>query len=106
MANILKGQEIVGSVKENLLVEKEEKELFAKARELEKPLNEVIKKQNYSEALTLLLSLRKKIDVLFDKVLIMTGDLNLRQNRLALLDYLKSLFMKVADLSQIVIEGE
>jgi len=106
VANILKGQAVAGSVKEDLLVEKEEKELFVKAKALEKPLDEAIKNRNYSEALSLLLSLRKKIDALFDKVLIMTGDLNLRQNRLSLLDYLKSLFLKVADLSQIVIEGE
>ncbi|MDH5186747.1 MAG: glycine--tRNA ligase subunit beta [candidate division WOR-3 bacterium] len=106
VANILKGQEITGPIKEQLLIEKDERELLNKAREIEQPLKEAIKQQNYSEALKLLLSLRKKIDDLFDNVLIMTGDINLRQNRLALLDYLKSLFTKVADLSQIVLEGE
>ncbi len=106
VVNILKGQEITGPVKEHQLIEKEEKELLEKAKEIEKPLTELIKKQNYTDALLLLLSLRKKIDKFFDNVLVMTGDQNLRQNRLALLDYLKSLFMKVADLSQIVIAGE
>lgn len=106
VVNILKGQDMVIPIKENLLTEKEEIELLNNAKQVENPLNEAIKKQDYTQALTLLLSLRQSIDILFDNVLVMTGDINLRHNRLALLDYIKSLFMKVADLSQIVLEGE
>lgn len=106
VVNILKGQDMVVPIKENFLIEKEEIELLNKAKEVEDPLNEAIKKQDYTQALSLLLSLRQRIDVFFDNVLVMTGDINLRHNRLALLDYIKSLFMKVADLSQIVLEGE
>ena len=106
VANILKEQSIPEQVQEQLLIEKEEKVLYDKARELEPPLTSAIGQRDYSRALFLLLSLRQNIDDLFDQVLIMSEDQNLRKNRLALLAYLKSLFLKVADLSKIVLEGE
>ncbi len=104
--NILRDQLVSDSIQEQLLIEQDEKELYEKARAIEPLLNSAIEKRDYEKALSLLLSLRRNIDSLFDNVLIMTEDGNLRQNRLALLNYLKSLFMKVCDLSKIVLEGE
>jgi glycyl-tRNA synthetase beta chain len=106
VANILKEQKITGQIQEQLLIEPEEKVLYDKAKELEPSLNSIIEQGDYAKALSLLLSLRQNIDELFDKVLIMSEDQNLRMNRFALLTYLKSLFLKVADLSKIVLEGE
>lgn len=106
VANILKEQKVTGQIQEQLLIEPAEKVLYDKAKELEPSLNSIIEQGDYAKALSLLLSLRQNIDELFDKVLIMSEDQNLRMNRFALLTYLKSLFLKVADLSKIVLEGE
>lgn len=106
VANILKEQAVPVSVQEQLLIEPAEKILYDKARELEPSLNSAIAQSDFAKALSQLLSLRQNIDELFDKVLIMSEDQSLRVNRFALLTYLKSLFLKVADLSKIVLEGE
>lgn len=104
--NILKEQIIPNVIQAEQLVEPAERILYEKAKQLEKPLNDAIKQKDYTQALALLLSLRQSIDDLFDQVLIMTEDENLRKNRLALLGYLQSLFLQVCDLSKIVLEGE
>lgn len=104
--NILRDQSVSGSIQEQLLIEQDEKELYQKAKAVEPLLNSAIEQRDYEKALSLLLSLRQNIDSLFDNVLIMTEDEKLRQNRLSLLVYLKSLFIKVCDLSKIVLEGE
>jgi glycyl-tRNA synthetase beta chain len=50
--------------------------------------------------------MRVDIDKFFDDVMVMCDDKILRNNRLALVNYINSLFSQYADLSQIVIEGE
>jgi glycyl-tRNA synthetase beta chain len=50
--------------------------------------------------------LRGVIDAFFDKVLVMADDPAVRANRIALLGTVRELFLKFADLSRIVIEGE
>jgi len=101
--NILKGISESFTIREDLLTEANEQILFNQAKALENPLNSEISKRNYKDGLALLLTLRSAIDGFFDKVLVMTEDGNIKNNRLGLLQYVKSLFMKVADLSEIVI---
>jgi len=47
-----------------------------------------------------------RIDDFFDRVLVMAEDSAVRNNRLALLRHVESLFLRVADFSRIVIEGD
>jgi len=101
--NILKGISELFTIHEELLKEPNEQTLFNQAKALDSSLNSEISKRNYTQGMSLLFTLRAAIDGFFDKVLVMTDDENLKHNRLALLQYVKSLFMKVADLSEIVI---
>jgi glycyl-tRNA synthetase beta chain len=102
--NILKCIQDSFIVQTDLLKEPAELQLYSKTHSIENQLNDYVRVYNYKDALDLLLSLRPEIDSFFDKVLVMTEDLTLRNNRLGLLQYIKSLFRKVADLSEIVIQ--
>ncbi len=103
VSNILKGWN-GGETDESLLCESEEKELYRKARDIEPNLGKLLKRRNYLEALSLLKKLRPFIDNLFDNVLVMADDDKLRNNRLALLYYVRSLFHLLADFEEIVID--
>jgi glycyl-tRNA synthetase beta chain len=105
VVNILRGLAEPPPVDKSKFVEPEEKTLFDKTMDAEPGLNAALKAEDYLKSMELLLSLRGEIDTFFDKVLVMAEDENLRNNRLALLYYIKSLFLKVADLSKIVLEG-
>ncbi|MEO0086095.1 MAG: glycine--tRNA ligase subunit beta, partial [candidate division WOR-3 bacterium] len=106
VANILKGTTVEGLPEPELLGEKTERELWQQSREAEPELDEAIARADHVRALELLLGLRPTIDKFFNDVLVMAEDLKLRDNRLRLLSYVRSLFRKVADLSLIVLEGE
>ncbi len=104
VANILKGGETAASVDESLLAENEEKRLYAVTREIEEALRGSIEDRDYCQALSILLSLRDPIDSFFDKVLVMADDRPLRENRLALVEYVWERFNSLADFSKILIE--
>jgi len=53
------------------------------------------------KALEILLTLGVSIDRMFDEVLVMTPDEKLKNNRLALINHVSQLFLKVADFSKI-----
>ncbi len=103
VSNILEGQE-AGKIDESLLLEKEERELYKQAKKIGPNLKKLIVERKYLEALDLLKGLRPFIDNLFDNVLVMTDDDKLRNNRLALLYYVRSLFHLLADFEEIVID--
>ncbi len=81
-------------VKEELLKEPAEIELWERVRDLEK--EEV--------SLEDLAKLRKPIDRLFDEVLIMDKDKSVKDNRLSLLKRVKLLFNTYADFSEVTIQ--
>jgi len=103
VANILKQAKErkidFGDFKEELLVEKCEKELYKfYLREKEKLYN-LNKQNNYFEFLNALAEWRKPIDDFFDEVLVMSPDENLKKNRLALLNRINEIFKLFADFS-------
>ncbi|MFE8152595.1 glycine--tRNA ligase subunit beta [Brenneria goodwinii] len=53
----------------------------------------------YQEALVELAALREPVDAFFDQVMVMADDAAVRVNRLTLLNALRNLFLKVADIS-------
>ena len=69
---------------------------------IEPRASELIAEAQYEEALRLLSRLRPQVDTFFDKVLVMAPDRQLKENRLALLHSLQTLFTRVADLSEIM----
>ena len=56
---------------------------------------------DYAAILALLAELREPVDTFFDKVMVMADDTAVRNNRLALLSFLRDLFLQVADISEL-----
>ncbi len=101
ISNILKGVKAGTKINKDLLEKKEEIELFEKAKSIEDRIKESIEKKRYKKTIQLLISLREYIDRFFDNVFVMTENKKIRKNRLALLQYLRTLFISFADLSKI-----
>ncbi len=104
--NILKNVSIAVDIDEALFEKPEEKNLYQMGKEVEEKMAPLFSEKRYPDIMKLLLSLRKDIDRFFDAVLVMCEEKNLQKNRLALVNYVNQLFLKFADLSRIVIEGE
>jgi glycyl-tRNA synthetase beta chain len=98
-----KGLRVNASPDSANLVEQEEKELFQAAAEARAKLS---KPMDLVSEVEILRSLKKPIDDLFDKVMVMVDDENVRSNRLALLRDVDALFRRIGDFSRIVIEGD
>ncbi len=62
----------------------------------------IVADQSYRPALESIASLRPKVDLFFDKVLVNAPDVKVRQNRLTLLHTLLAEFSTIADFSEIV----
>jgi len=103
VSNILEGK-TPGKVNKSLLKEKEEKELFDKARDIEPVLKRFIGKRDYIKGINQLKKISPYIDNLFDNVLVMDKDEKLKNNRLALLYYVRSLFHLFCDFEEIIID--
>lgn len=99
--NILKGvsPNETGKVHTELLVEPEEKELFEKIDKKQAELDRLFLQKGYSEYLSHLAQLRPTIDAFFNKVLVMSPDEKIRNNRLALLFKLTAFFNRFASFS-------
>jgi glycyl-tRNA synthetase beta chain len=84
-----------------LLTEDAERKLAGHLAELSSEVIPLMDSSLYDEALTRLTTLREPIDKFFDDVMVMTNDSELQNNRVALLNQLSSLFLRVADFSLI-----
>ncbi len=100
--NIIKGFE-GGAVNPLLLEAEEEKALYELYLSVEKKVGVSLERRDYEQALVTLLSLKPQVDSFFDHVLVMTEDMDVRANRLALLWNIASLFLRIGDLSVIVV---
>ena len=61
----------------------------------------MINNRDYKSALTELAGLRESVDSFFDNVMVMCDDPKLKANRLALLENVSALFLKIADISKL-----
>jgi len=86
-------------VNESLLQEDAEKVLAKALDEKAQQAAPLFETGAYEEYLTSLASLRDSIDNFFDNVMVMADDEAVKQNRLALLNQLRNMFLKVADIS-------
>ena len=102
--NILKQAGVEGgqAVNPSLLEVGPEQELHAAFQTVLGSINGA----GYQQALEAVASLRPKVDLFFDKVLVNAPDPAVRANRLALLDKLLTEFSTIADFSEIVTSGE
>ena len=103
ISNILKKVEgdIAESVDESLLQESAEKALYESVKAQQTKVAPLFASGDYSSALKSLASLRDDVDAFFDGVMVMADDEKLKNNRLALLNQLRNLFLNIADLSRL-----
>jgi glycyl-tRNA synthetase beta chain len=103
IANILRKSEGSAThvVVEELLREDAERELHAALKSLRERAMTAVQAREYVRALETLATLRPQIDAFFDRVLVNDPDLALRNNRVALLAEVRTLFCHVADLSRL-----
>jgi len=92
-------EEINSDVNANLLQEDAEKALAEVLGSLESKLSPLFASGDYESALFELASLQTPVDAFFDGVMVMADDVEVKQNRLALLNRLRNLFLQVADVS-------
>jgi glycyl-tRNA synthetase beta chain len=82
-----------------LLQEQAEQDLARALADLEARVQPLFEQREYSRALQQLAELQSPVDTFFDKVMVMSDDSELRNNRLALLNAVSELFLQVADIS-------
>ena len=91
-------------VKPELLVEPAERELFTALAGVRDRALPLIWDREYLAALHEMLTMKEPVDHFFDKVMVMTEDAAVRQNRLNLLTALGELVLQVGDISRMNVE--
>ncbi len=101
--NILRkaGTDIARSYDSALLQEDAEQALAAAVEALDAGVSGMFEQRDYTDALCRLAALQAPVDRFFDDVMVMADDEELRDNRLALLNALSGLFLRVADISRL-----
>jgi glycyl-tRNA synthetase beta chain len=101
IANILKKVEgeRPSRIDTALLQDPAERALASHVEAIEAELAPLFAAGDYTAALGRLAHLREAVDAFFDGVMVMAEDAALRANRLALLNRLRALFLRVADIS-------
>ena len=87
------------NVNAELLVHEAEKALFQQLRDREHSTAPLFKAGDYTSGLAELAQLKNSVDDFFDDVLVMCDDKSVQNNRIALLQRLRDIFLKVADIS-------
>lgn len=91
--------EIPSQVNTDLLQDDAEKVLAHQLSELSERVAPLFAKADYQSALSELARLQESVDNFFDEVMVMADEEALRLNRLSLLNQLRNLFLRVADIS-------
>ncbi|MBW6513454.1 MAG: glycine--tRNA ligase subunit beta [Candidatus Syntrophosphaera sp.] len=106
VSNIIGGVESFAPISLAKLEIREERELHDSLLKLQQSIGQSLETSDYSAAIDLLVGFGKHIDRFFDAVLVNCEDPGLRDNRYALLNLIKTEFLRVADISRIVLENE
>ncbi len=88
-------------IDQSLLQEAAEKDLVKALETVKENISGNLKAQNYTEALASMAALREPVDTFFDQVMVMCDNENVKNNRLALLAQLRSLFVEIANISRL-----
>jgi glycyl-tRNA synthetase beta chain len=105
IANILRQAEVTetSDIDDQLLEDGAERELYSALVAAEGTVRPLLDERDYTRALQRLAALRQPVDRFFDDVMVMADDAAVRNNRLALLNALRALFLDVADISRLSI---
>ena len=103
VANILAKSEVTvaDKVDEALLAEPAEQVLYSSVRQAQTAVTPLLEKADYTQVLQTLASLDEPLTQFFDNVMVNSEDAALKNNRLALLNQVRALFLTVADISEL-----
>jgi glycyl-tRNA synthetase beta chain len=105
ISNILKKNEEAlaqaGSVDPALLADEAEKKLYASVQRVQPEVDAAFERGDFTGTLRTLAQLRDDVDAFFNDVMVMAEDVQLRNNRLALLSILHRMMNRVADISKL-----
>lgn len=103
VGNILKKAESghAAVVNAGLFEVQEEETLYNELESLKSKTAPMFDAGDYETALRHLSALRKPVDDFFDNVMVMADNMDIRNNRIALLSKMNTLFMRAADLSRL-----
>jgi glycyl-tRNA synthetase beta chain len=99
--NILKKSDTALAAQVGELVDAEERHLFGIAKQSAIDIQPFLDKKDYQSALSCLALTEPSVNAFFDKVMVMSDDLDLRAKRLALLNMLSDQFLQIADISKL-----
>jgi len=99
--NILKGSPPKGQITPSLFAESAEQNLYQSFLKAKEKIESLLRKRDYPAALLEMTRMKKPIDDFFDGVMVMVEDGTIRNNRLALLEEIGKLFLRVADFSKL-----
>jgi glycyl-tRNA synthetase beta chain len=101
-ANILrKSSSEPGATDTTLFAEEAEIALHQALLDARQSVIPLLEERAYSDALQRLAALRQPVDTFFNDVMVMADEPSIRNNRLALLAELRSLFLNIADISRL-----
>ncbi len=106
VSNIIEEAGDLKDVDTALLAEPAEKALYDGYLALEKRISELLPAKDYLTCLEGLVEFGAAIDKFFDDVLVNTEDIPTRKNRYSLLAGIRKLFLRIADIAKIVVEGD
>ena len=99
--NILKGSPPKGEINPSLFAESAEQSLYQSFLKAKEKIGLHLSKRDYPAALVEMTLMKKPIDEFFDGVMVMVENEAVRNNRLALLDEIGKLFLRIADFSKL-----
>jgi glycyl-tRNA synthetase beta chain len=99
--NILKGAPSPKKLTPSLFSEDGERNLYQSYLKAKEKIDHHLNKRDYESSLLEMTQMKKPIDEFFDKVMVMAEDEKIRNNRLALLDEIGQLFLRIADFSKL-----
>jgi glycyl-tRNA synthetase beta chain len=99
--NILKGAPYKKELNPSLFSEDAEKNLHQSFLKATEKIDHHLNKRDYESSLLEMTQMKQPIDEFFDKVMVMVEDEKIRNNRLALLNEIGQLFLRIADFSKL-----
>ncbi len=100
-ANGKETNNIQSKIDSSLLSDNVERTLAGRIGRMEKEVRPLLDKKDYTSALQSLSALKEPVDNYFENVMVMVDDKKLRNNRLAMINKIRNLFLQVADLSKL-----
>jgi glycyl-tRNA synthetase beta chain len=98
--NIIRDHRAAAEIDEALLQAEAEKILFSTYKEVYITAEPLIEKRQYEEAMQVILKMKEPVDRFFDDVMVLVEDEKLKNNRLALLNSIAALFLRIGDFSK------